>query len=503
MKRKISAILLISMLASLAACGDNAENPVETTPGNESESTSAAEYDFGNHDFGGDEFNILNGSNTWSMYSSMDFEEQTGEPLDDAIYNRNRQLEDLYKFRLVVTEKQQDTDLLPEIRKFISAGEDIYDVVYLGSNLAGAVVSEGYYLDLNKVNGFNFDKEYWDQSVISEGTIGKNNALYFASSPAQLMNCEGAWIMYFNERMLKGLGLDTPYQLVRDGKWTLDELGKYMKAGADLNGDESFSFSVDGKAIYGLTSSYAFPSGCITAAGISYISKDKDRNPYFSLESDRFYTLADKLASMFAKEGEYVSRNNAGKDHYEEIFKAGRALFLGAELKAAGKLRYYGLSNIHGDGLEELLPYAGRFACCQDELSLACRKNEDDLRAVQSRLRATPMTWGSLGQGILTGKYNRENVCFGADDRRSREIYVNFHGEKLEQNLRIVEALKKIAANREKSVAACAIRWILDTLPESVVIAGVKRPAQLSANVEAMGWTLNEEELRELNEVSE
>lgn len=171
------------------------------------------------------------------------------------------------------------------------------------------------------------------------------------------------------------------------------------------------------------------------------------------------------------------------------------------ELKAAGKIRYYGLSNIHGEAMDELRPYAGRFACCQDEFSLACRKNEGDLRTVQSELSVTPMTWGSLGQGILTGKYGGDAV-FGSDDRRSREVYVNFHGEKLAQNLRIVEELKKIAAQRGKSVPACAIRWILDTLPESVVLAGVKRPAQLAANVEAMGWTLTEEELRTLDEVS-
>ena len=70
------------------------------------------------------------------------------------------------------------------------------------------------------------------------------------------------------------------------------------------------------------------------------------------------------------------------------------------------------------------------------------------------------MTWGSLGQGILTGKYNRENVCFGADDRRSREIYVNFHGEKLEQNLRIVEALKN---RREPRKVRRSLRHPLDT----------------------------------------
>lgn len=102
----------------------------------------------------------------------------------------------------------------------------------------------------------------------------------------------------------------------------------------------------------------------------------------------------------------------------------------------------------------------------------------------------------------MTGKYDI-NAAFGSDDRRSREIYVNFHGEKMKQNLRIVEVLKGVAANHGKTVAACAIRWILDTMPDSVVIAGVKRPSQLASNAEALGWHLDEAEMKKLNEVSE
>lgn len=171
-------------------------------------------------------------------------------------------------------------------------------------------------------------------------------------------------------------------------------------------------------------------------------------------------------------------------------------------LKQQGKIRYFGLSNIHEDTMDELLPYRGKFVSCQNEFSLACRKYENDLKLVQQKLDAAPMTWGSLGQGILTGKYTRENVHFGSNDRRSRDIYVNFHGQKLEQNLRIVDVLREIAAAHGKSVASCAIRYILDYLPGSVVLAGVKRPAQLSSNLEAMGWTMNQEEIDQLNLIS-
>lgn len=171
-------------------------------------------------------------------------------------------------------------------------------------------------------------------------------------------------------------------------------------------------------------------------------------------------------------------------------------------LKQQGKIRYFGLSNIHEDTMEELLPYRGKFVSCQNEFSLACRKFENDLKLVQQKLDAAPMTWGSLGQGILTGKYTRENVHFGSNDRRSRDIYVNFHGQKLEQNLKIVDVLREIAAAHGKTVASCAIRYILDYLPGSVVLAGVKRPAQLSSNLEAMGWTMSSEEIDQLNLIS-
>ena len=113
----------------------------------------------------------------------------------------------------------------------------------------------------------------------------------------------------------------------------------------------------------------------------------------------------------------------------------------------------------------------------------------------------TPFTWGSLGQGILSGKYDK-NCKFEANDRRSRDIYVNFHGEKLLRNLEIVEVLKEIAAEQNKSVSSVAIRWILDYLKDSVVIVGAKSPKQILQNVEALDWALTEEQIERLENIS-
>lgn len=171
------------------------------------------------------------------------------------------------------------------------------------------------------------------------------------------------------------------------------------------------------------------------------------------------------------------------------------------ELKRKGYIRYYGLSNIHRENMEEVEPFIGKFVSFQDEYSLACRKNEIDMLNISKELKMTPITWGSLGQGILTGKYNR-NTVFKSNDRRSRGIYINFHGKKLLKNLEIVDALKEIAKKREKEVSAVAIRFILDYIPDSVVLCGAKKSSQVRGNTEGMDWHLTPEEIGSLDIVS-
>jgi aryl-alcohol dehydrogenase-like predicted oxidoreductase len=171
------------------------------------------------------------------------------------------------------------------------------------------------------------------------------------------------------------------------------------------------------------------------------------------------------------------------------------------KLKAEGVIRAYGLSNVFAKDVPELINYRGKFVSFQNEYSLANREHEPDIHRIVDEVSVTPMTWGSLGQGILTGKYGRD-VQFDESDRRSRAVYKNFHGAKLEKNMDIVDKMKAISAMNGKPIPSIAIRFILDYLADSVVIAGVKTKAQVLSNLDAFGWSLDNKQMAELNIVS-
>ena len=171
------------------------------------------------------------------------------------------------------------------------------------------------------------------------------------------------------------------------------------------------------------------------------------------------------------------------------------------KLKEKGYIRYFGLSNVKREEIAELKGVQHKFVSFQNEFSLAARRHEDEITEIATQLELTPMTWGSLGQGVLTGKYD-ESTKFEADDRRSRDVYSNFYGARLAKNLRIVQVMKEISGRTGKTISAIAIRWILDHLKESVVIAGIKNVTQIQDNFQGLMWSLSDEDLHALDVVS-
>ncbi|MBQ8510913.1 MAG: hypothetical protein IJ493_13510 [Clostridia bacterium] len=339
-KRLLTLLLLAAPLTvSAVSCGGT-DTPSDTTASGTTTTTpeDSSGYSYPELDCNGEEFTILNGTTTWGFYTSLDHESQTGDTLDDAIYNRNRGLEDRYNFKLNVVEELDIQKLADHIRTVIMSGEDEYDVTYCPANYTAALITENMFVNLRDIDTFQLDQPWWDQVVINEGSLGDDQASYFAASDLSLFGFEGTWCMFFNETMLENLNLDKPYDLVREGKWTIDALRVYTKAGGNLNGDDSFAWSESGNSIYGLTSSQALPVAFIIGSGERFVKNDKGI-PSFSLETDRFYSLVDKMTELFASDGEFVWQNSSGKNHYEEIFRDRRALFLGAELKASQKYR--------------------------------------------------------------------------------------------------------------------------------------------------------------------
>lgn len=290
------------------------------------------------YDFEGYEFKFLNSEPIYYMYIYLD-PDQTGDVLDDCCYERNFLAEQ--NFNITITEETQPySELASYAKTLILTGEDVYDVMYIPSKTLTPLLSENLFYDLLDIEELNIDKIWWDQPMIERNTI--ENRLFYATSDLSLMAFEGIWCMYFNEDMMIELGLDLPFQLALDGKWTYDEMMRYCQAAANLNGDSTFVFDVNGNATYG-TVSMGGTAYMAYAMGTEAVSRDENGRYQFTADTDpKFTDTWTKLINFYGPDnGLYCWGTSADldPDGYYGIFEANRALFLFAELKGATMLR--------------------------------------------------------------------------------------------------------------------------------------------------------------------
>ena len=185
--------------------------------------------------------------------------------------------------------------------------------------------------------------------------------------------------------------------------------------------------------------------------------------------------------------------------HYDDKKIPLEDLFQSLEKKCdEGKILSYGISNIH----KITMPLPPNLVSFSMEYSLCSRQHESTINSLIKEHNLNFFSWGSLGEGILSGRYNKEST-FEDTDRRSRPIYKNFHGDKFLHNLEIVEVMKSISEESGKSLPQIAIRWILDGLKlNTSVLLGIKRPEDIESALGAFGWQLTIQQLQRLNAIS-
>ncbi|MGB5235080.1 MAG: aldo/keto reductase [Candidatus Macondimonas sp.] len=176
------------------------------------------------------------------------------------------------------------------------------------------------------------------------------------------------------------------------------------------------------------------------------------------------------------------------------------------DLVRQGKVRYLGCSNFAAWQLMKALALAEKhhwekFVSLQALYSLVARDVETELVPLcqDQQLGLTP--WSPLAGGFLTGKFRRGEKG-PADARRSKEQH-NFIQVDEDKGFRILDEVQRIAEARGVSVAQVALNYLLRKPAVSAVLVGATKPEQLQDNLKAIGWTLEEAEVKALDAVSQ
>ena len=164
----------------------------------------------------------------------------------------------------------------------------------------------------------------------------------------------------------------------------------------------------------------------------------------------------------------------------------------------AGKIRHIGCSNLSLD-LVERANCISQLASIQAHFNIADQKNESYLHQCYFDMNIGTIAYGVLARGLFSGKFDN-NSSFGTNDTRSNDD--NFKGPVKEKHLNIVNELRKVGSNYQKTPSQVAIRWVLEMPFVTCCIVGAKSPSQVVMNNGAMGWKMNKVDLQLLLSLS-
>ncbi|MCR4905724.1 MAG: extracellular solute-binding protein [Clostridiales bacterium] len=342
MKQVLSVLLALALLLPLAACGKKPADP--ETPASDPSVTAGADEnpaleteapeteakllpDISDTTYGGQDLRFLSREITDAVvryYSEVASDEMNGEAMNDATFERTQRLETTWDIKIV---NDTNSDVGQTFSKTYRAGEQDWDVIIPGFGDAITLMQQGLTVNLYDVEYIDVSKPWWDGAVAESMEIGKK--LYGAIGSINTWTDSHTYGTTFNKDLAKDYEVD-PYTMVREGKWTLDNMyaiAQNVTTDRDGNGEwnQNDRYGISG-------TNYGFNLHMI-ASGISVFEKDEDGYPQLNI-TEKFYNAAEKICAIMTSGNYMKAEDLTGKvdDIWDkglrDNFRTGGSLFL-------------------------------------------------------------------------------------------------------------------------------------------------------------------------------
>lgn len=340
-KKSLTLLLVLSMLLSaLAACGDTktAETTADTAAAETAETeteTTRVPTNLPDSDFEGYAFHII--YEKINRYPEVDVEELNGETINDAVYQRNAAVEDLYN---VTIEGIMDASAANAVKAAVNAGDNAYDITMATCLTTANMATTSLLLDINEIPYIDLSKPWYDQYANDAISIGHKQHMIVGD--INIRDNDSTYLLMFNQKLATELGVDNLYDMALEGTWTMDRMTEILQLCAvDLNGDgvqnEHDQWGLLGEAWN--TNVY------IAGAGEYVFRKDENDIPYIAMNTERYFDVFNRAYNINGnKEYSWIVNDypSYGGDVWgvrNNIFKEDRSLFFTGIVGSMGDFR--------------------------------------------------------------------------------------------------------------------------------------------------------------------
>ncbi len=335
-------LILLAMLLALPSCG-NAESvetaaTINTTETVADPAAETAEADpFAGFDYAGQSFRVYtsNHAATSSLVSSNFLiegpKEMTGEAASDAAFERNALVSELLNIKMEFTQVELGYDgVQNDVRTYIMAGEDLYDVIINDLYGLTGLTVEGMFQSADGGEYFDFTQPYWYSDFMQDIAFREGDTFMMAGDFI-IDTLRTAHCLVYNKDMYTDLYGDgnALYEVVTNGQWTMDKLIELVEGAygdTDGNGTKNLGDRLGFSACQDWGPCIPF----LITNGVQYTGRDDRGFPTLTMNNERTILMCDKLYELWNSQG-MGAFNIFNNDQPATLnyFTSGNTLFLG------------------------------------------------------------------------------------------------------------------------------------------------------------------------------